>query len=70
MPEFSHRIARAEDLEALRDVMRRSIENLQDEFLTPEQVKQIICESCTDLGRERYFQGSGMVDVLRAIQAV
>lgn len=36
----------------------------------PEQVKQIICESCTDLGRERYFQGCGMVDALRAIQAV
>jgi serine protease AprX len=36
----------------------------------PERVKQIICESCTDLGRERSFQGAGMVDVLRAIQAV
>jgi len=38
VPEFSHRIARPEDLAALRDVMRRSIENLQDDFLTPEQV--------------------------------
>ena len=38
MPEFSHRIARPEDLAALREVMRRSIENLQDDFLTPEQV--------------------------------
>jgi len=38
VPEFSHRIARPEDLAALREVMRRSIENLQDDFLTPEQV--------------------------------
>ena len=38
MPDFSHRIAKPEDLDALREVMRRSIEALQDEFLTPEQV--------------------------------
>ena len=38
MPELSHRIARAEDLEALREVMRRSIEGLQSDFLTTEQV--------------------------------
>jgi GNAT superfamily N-acetyltransferase len=38
VPEFSHRIAKLEDLDALRDVMRRSIETLQDDFLTPEQV--------------------------------
>lgn len=38
MPEFSHRMARPEDLDALREVMRRSIEQLQDGFLTPEQV--------------------------------
>jgi len=38
MPQFSHRIARVEDLDALREVMRRSIETLQDEFLSPAQV--------------------------------
>jgi GNAT superfamily N-acetyltransferase len=38
VPDFSHRIAKPEDLDALRDVMRRSIEALQDDFLTPEQV--------------------------------
>lgn len=38
MSEFSHRIARLEDLGALREVMRRSIETLQDGFLSPEQV--------------------------------
>jgi GNAT superfamily N-acetyltransferase len=38
VPEFSHRIAGIEDLNALREVMRRSIETLQDGFLSPEQV--------------------------------
>ena len=36
---FTHRLATVEDLPALREVMRRSIEALQDDFLTPEQVK-------------------------------
>jgi hypothetical protein len=36
----------------------------------PRRVKQIICETATDLGRERYFQGHGLVDVLRAIQSI
>jgi GNAT superfamily N-acetyltransferase len=38
MPELTHRIARLDDLDALREVMRRSIEELQDGFLTPVQV--------------------------------
>ena len=36
----------------------------------PAQVKRILCETATDLGRERSFQGHGMVDVLRAIQSI
>lgn len=36
----------------------------------PRQVKQILCESATDLGRERSFQGHGMLDVLRAFQSI
>jgi len=36
----------------------------------PLRIKKILCETATDLGRERYFQGCGMVDVLRAIQSV
>ena len=41
------------------------------EFLgQPERVKRIIMKSATDLGRERYFQGAGMVDALRALQTV
>lgn len=35
-----------------------------------ERVKEILCSTATDLGRERYFQGHGMVDVLRALQSV
>jgi subtilisin family serine protease len=36
----------------------------------PRRIKQILCDTATDLGRERYFQGAGMVDVLRALQSV
>lgn len=36
----------------------------------PQRIKEILCRSATDLGRERYFQGHGMLDVLRAIQSV
>jgi GNAT superfamily N-acetyltransferase len=36
---FTHRLATLDDLDALREVMRRSIEKLQDGFLTPEQVR-------------------------------
>ncbi|MEO5646120.1 MAG: S8 family peptidase, partial [Candidatus Paceibacterota bacterium] len=36
----------------------------------PGKVKQILCSTAMDLGREKYFQGCGMVDVLRAIQSV
>jgi len=37
--EFTSRIAEQADLPALREVMRRSIETLQDDFLTLEQVR-------------------------------
>ncbi len=36
----------------------------------PMRVKEILCKTATDLGRERYFQGHGLVDALRAIQSV
>jgi hypothetical protein len=36
----------------------------------PAEIKRTLCDSATDLGRERNFQGAGMVDVLRAIQSV
>jgi len=36
----------------------------------PARIKQILCDTATDLGRERYFQGHGLVDTLRALQSV
>ena len=36
----------------------------------PVRIKQILCQTATDLGRERYFQGAGMLDILRAMQSV
>jgi serine protease AprX len=36
----------------------------------PGEVKRILCETATDLGRERCFQGAGMIDALRALQEV
>jgi serine protease AprX len=36
----------------------------------PRRIKRILCESATDLGRERSFQGHGMLDVLRAFQKI
>lgn len=39
MAGFTHRLATMEDLDALREIMRRSIERLQEGFLTPEQVR-------------------------------
>jgi len=37
--ELTHRVATLDDLDALREVMRRSIESLQTDFLTPGQVR-------------------------------
>lgn len=36
----------------------------------PAKVKKILCDTATDLNRERRFQGAGLVDILRAIQSV
>lgn len=36
----------------------------------PDRVKRVLCDTATDLGRERYFQGAGMLDVLRALQSI
>jgi subtilisin family serine protease len=45
--------------------------SIRKEFIgRPEDVKRIILDSATDLKRDRYFQGSGLVDLMRAIQSV
>ena len=36
----------------------------------PRRIKRILCETATDLERERTFQGHGMLDVLRAFQSI
>lgn len=36
----------------------------------PEAIKQLFLESATDLRRDPYFQGKGLVDLMRAIQSV
>jgi subtilisin family serine protease len=36
----------------------------------PERVKELLVGSATDLARDPTFQGSGVVDVLRAMQSL
>jgi subtilisin family serine protease len=45
--------------------------SIRREFIgRPDKVKDIFLETATDLRRDRHFQGHGLVDVMRAIQAV
>jgi subtilisin family serine protease len=45
--------------------------SVRREFIgRPEVVKETLLGTATDLKRERYFQGRGLVDLMRALQAV
>ena len=45
--------------------------SIRGEFIgKPERVKEIFTSTATDLKRDRYFQGAGLVDLMRAIQSV
>jgi serine protease AprX len=45
--------------------------SIRPEFIgQPERVKAVLMATATDLGRERYFQGHGLLDQMRAIQAL
>lgn len=45
--------------------------SVHTEFIgRPDDVKRILMDAAGDLGRERTFQGAGLVDAMRAIQSV
>jgi subtilisin family serine protease len=45
--------------------------SIRREFVgKPQEVKRIFLESAMSLGRERYFEGHGLLDLMRAIQSV
>ena len=45
--------------------------SIRREFIgQPERVKEIFLSTATDLKREKYFQGHGLIDLMRAIQSV
>jgi len=45
--------------------------SIRREFIgRPDEIKQLFLSSATDLKRERAFQGSGLIDLMRAIQSV
>jgi subtilisin family serine protease len=45
--------------------------SIRREFIgKPQDVKRVFTSTATPLGRERYFEGHGLVDLIRAIQSV
>jgi len=45
--------------------------SIRREFIgRPQEVKKVFTSTATPLGRERYFEGHGLVDLIRAIQSV
>jgi subtilisin family serine protease len=45
--------------------------SVRGEFIgNTERIKEIFVGTCTDLRRDHYFQGAGVVDLMRAIQSV
>jgi serine protease AprX len=45
--------------------------SIRREFIRkPTKIKEIFTSTATCPGRERYFQGNGLVDLMRAIQSV
>jgi subtilisin family serine protease len=45
--------------------------SIRNEYIgQPEAVKEVFVSTATDLKRERSFQGSGLIDLMRAIQSV
>jgi hypothetical protein len=45
--------------------------SVRREFIgRPQEIKKLLVENATDLGRDTAFQGRGLVDMMRAIQAI
>jgi hypothetical protein len=45
--------------------------SIRNEFVGhPEQLKDYLVKNAIDLGREKSFQGGGLVDMMRTIQAI
>ena len=45
--------------------------SVRSEFIgQPERVKQIFLDNAIDLRRERSFQGAGLLDLMKVLQAV
>ncbi len=45
--------------------------SVRSEFIgEPERVKQLFVSSAVDLGRQRHFQGAGLLDLMKVLQAV
>jgi subtilisin family serine protease len=45
--------------------------SVRREFIgQPEKVKEIFVSTSTNLHRDRFFQGAGLIDLMRAIQSV
>lgn len=45
--------------------------SVRTEFIgQPERVKKLLLESAIDLGRERHFQGAGLLDLMRTLQSI
>ena len=36
----------------------------------PAEIKRVLCATAIDLGRESYFQGAGLLDILHALESV
>jgi subtilisin family serine protease len=45
--------------------------SVRGEFIgRPMDIKKILMDNATDLGRDPVFQGRGLIDMMRAIQAI
>jgi subtilisin family serine protease len=45
--------------------------SVRQEFIgKPDEVKQVLMQSAMPLGRERTFEGAGLLDLIRALQSV